>query len=369
MVWQRSFSEDCSAGEVLESMARETGTSATVILPKGYILGLSDLHLSLKKLAEEAVAIEKRVDPKDGRCYTKREFFMYYGSREGREVWDAAQKYQSAAASDACALTGILSNDFSGAFTGRSRSPTLLRATQAAAETAAAAEQQPESTEVEVEEHEMTEALRVSETEALEQESQDIAKAVLLSKADVRNADGVVLVRLEFHNPHVSALLRRADQLSDCVASVEAAGCDCSPSWAKGAILLVPATEEQICEAGINLQPHNVLILQSDVEKLKEALHGLPRRKRPRVKPECCADGGFSGEGQPDAEGASDCEPAEPSAHQVAAPQAQLIIERTFFNFPMSPDISSASQAMQSAPEGAGAGRGPVNPHRWPLPL
>merc|ERR1719382_309426 len=180
--------------------------------------------------------------------------------------------------------------------------------------------------------------------------------AVLLSKADVRNADGVVLVRLEFHNPNVAALLLRADQLSNCIASVEAAGCECSPSWANGAILLVPATEEWICEAGIKLQPHNVLILQSDVDKLKEALlHGLPKRKRPRVKLECLADGGGPGKDQPDAEAASDGEPAEPSGYKEPALQAPLIIERTFFNFPMNPDVSSASQAIQSAPEGAGA--------------
>ena len=58
------------------------------------------------------------------------------------------------------------------------------------------------------------------------------------------------------------------------------------PAWAHGALLLVPVTEQQIMEADINLQAHNILMLSSDEQLVKDTLARLPRRTRPEPKRE-----------------------------------------------------------------------------------
>lgn len=67
---------------------------------------------------------------------------------------------------------------------------------------------------------------------------------------------------------------------------MESAGCIVQPAWANGALLLVPITEQQIIEADINLQPHNILMLASDEPIVRHTLTQLARRKRPGLKPE-----------------------------------------------------------------------------------
>merc|ERR1712007_112611 len=58
------------------------------------------------------------------------------------------------------------------------------------------------------------------------------------------------------------------------------------PAWSNGALLLVPMTQQQIIEAGIYLESHNILMLASDEQLVKHALAKLVRRKRPELKPE-----------------------------------------------------------------------------------
>ena len=64
------------------------------------------------------------------------------------------------------------------------------------------------------------------------------------------------------------------------------AGCEARPASAKGALLLIPMTEEHITEAEIQLEAHNILMLTSDVPSVEQTLGQLPRRKRPQLKPE-----------------------------------------------------------------------------------
>ena len=48
---------------------------------------MSDHHLPLSRLLDSPPLREKRIDPKDGNSYTREEFLVYYGLREGQERW------------------------------------------------------------------------------------------------------------------------------------------------------------------------------------------------------------------------------------------------------------------------------------------
>merc|ERR1719336_3037491 len=119
---------------------------------------------------------------------------------------------------------------------------------------------------------EMKEALLQSEEEDLQRETRDLHEALLRSKADAWSADGVVLSRLSFHTPDIASSLLNSDALTTCLARVTTAGCEVHPAWANGALLLVPVTEEQITEAGIQLRAHNIMMLNSDVQLVEQTL-------------------------------------------------------------------------------------------------
>jgi len=116
-------------------------------------------------------------------------------------------------------------------------------------------------------------------------EQAQLHEALLRSKADSISSDGIMLARLTFHNPDVMAYLQ-SKELETCRVRVEGSGCSVRPDWAKGAILLVPVTEQQTVEADIELKPHNILMLHSDLQLVEEALAKLARCKRPGLKPE-----------------------------------------------------------------------------------
>ena len=105
---------------------------------------------------------------------------------------------------------------------------------------------------------------------------QEITEAVFRSQADRLNADGVILARLNFHAPELLQLPGSASLLSGLRATVVEASCEPSPAWAEGALLLVPATQEQIGEAGIKLKKHRILMHSEDrplVERVLKASH------------------------------------------------------------------------------------------------
>lgn len=74
--------------------------------------------------------------------------------------------------------------------------------------------------------------------------------------------------------------------MAPAIARMTDASCDPSPSWACGAILLVPLTEDQVAESGLQLRPHNILALRSDQDSISRALGRLPKRKRPQLRAE-----------------------------------------------------------------------------------
>lgn len=201
-----------------------------------------------------------------------------------------------------------------------------------------------------------------------------MVEALLRSKADAWNADGVILSRLTFHNPDVVSFLLEADALAGCRLRVESAGCDVRPAWANGALLLVPATEDQINEAGIQLKAHNILMLTSDVQVVEHTLAQLPRRKRPQLKPEHQADGNARpapAESQSSTVEEKPSEADDTKDRQVGTwmQRIGLVVERTFLNFPLEKDISDASTIVHSAPAAGASSLGHTNPHQWRLPL
>ena len=63
------------------------------------------------------------------------------------------------------------------------------------------------------------------------------------------------------------------------------AGCSLEPSWGDGAQCLIPLTPEQVAEAELELSFDHVVILQSDIERLKAAIHefNCKGKKRPTL--------------------------------------------------------------------------------------
>jgi len=131
--------------------------------------------------------------------------------------------------------------------------------------------------------------------EALQQEQEDLMRACLVSKADVRSHDKIRVMRLTTHKPNTMEHLVSSDHLASVRSRVESAGCQVLPEWANGALLLVPLTPEQLAEADdFRPRPHHIVLLDQDVENVCEALRELPRTRkecRPKLKPEQNPDG------------------------------------------------------------------------------
>merc|ERR1712129_465318 len=67
------------------------------------------------------------------------------------------------------------------------------------------------------------------------------------------------------------------------------AGCEITPSWACGARLYVPFTQQQLSELereGFDILDHHIVALDSDKELIEIALQDLPRKGRPRLSNE-----------------------------------------------------------------------------------
>jgi len=131
----------------------------------------------------------------------------------------------------------------------------------------------------------------VEKQEAVAQASSDLAKAIVLSKADMPlsgvplSSDGVVILRLtrKARSPEVQEALTTSPILSECHQRVLEAGCDIMPDWAGGAKLLVPLTREQLEESGHELSDHHVVALTSDVEHIRAALYNIRFPDRPKI--------------------------------------------------------------------------------------
>jgi hypothetical protein len=189
-------------------------------------------------------------------------------------------------------------------------------------------------------------AIKLSEEEALTKENEDVLQALLQSKADQAplSAEGATLFRLTHCSQEISDMLVASPELADCCHRVTSASCEVRPSWANGALLLLPLTVEQIREAGVKLKAHNIFALISDKVQIELALAGLPHRRRPKVKPEHAA------ESSPDT-----------AVQEIEIPE--LIVQRTFIHA-VSGASSADSEEIRSAPCGSTASREPPNPRK-----
>merc|ERR1712048_814706 len=87
------------------------------------------------------------------------------------------------------------------------------------------------------------------------------------------NPDGIVVVRLtrKSRSPEVRQAILGSQFTAQAVRSVHDAGCELEPEWADGAMLLVPLTEELVCESGIQLTHTHVIAMAGDVENIRQA--------------------------------------------------------------------------------------------------
>ncbi|CAE8627475.1 unnamed protein product [Polarella glacialis] len=254
-------------------------------------------------------------------------------------------------------------------------------------------------------------AMQQSEAEALSQEQQEVHKALLLSKEETFSNDHVVLWRLTKCSARISDALSTSEELRACHDRVLEAGCELTPKWAGGAVLLVPLTLELYQELGLKFAPYHVLSLSSDRERLLAALMSFPSKKRPTVSSDHRAallhtgdlsgiSGGSGGVGldqqafeesdqeENDEVGRSEVSEAEEGRSQRQPPchtVTTLEIVRTFLDFPLPRDVFEASSSglVRSAPEvswgrgedesrqgnqqcgGGGGGILSSNPRRW----
>jgi len=119
----------------------------------------------------------------------------------------------------------------------------------------------------------------------VEAENADIAQAIIESRCNAPpeglplSDDGVVVLRLKskVRTQKVAQVLSGSPLLADCHARVaESGGCQWSPAW-----LFVPITQDQICEAGLELKDHHIVCLKEDIENIRAALKEIRCTDRP----------------------------------------------------------------------------------------
>lgn len=220
----------------------------------------------------------------------------------------------------------------------------------------------------------LSEALHASEVEAISVYNADLAKALSLSKIDRGGLsdDKIVVLRLSCRTAEVEEKLLHSADLLDLRERVVEAGCELIPAWASGAVLLVPLTQDMILEANVDeLRAHHVLALEDDIDRIKCALAGIPKRRRPKVKgiagvtpqdhpDEVAAQGNQGGHGQDP--------PYQICTETPASTQVGLIVERTFWAYPEPKAVSECSNFAQSAPSCIPTDEGRANsknPRRW----
>lgn len=209
----------------------------------------------------------------------------------------------------------------------------------------------------------LREALQVSEQEAINQENADLSNALIQSKdASLQHADEIVLLSLSRRSQMVVDSILNSSELADMRTRVEDAGCELTPEWADGAILLVPCTCSQEVEH-MQLKAHHIVAFGKDVERIREAVRRLPRRRRPFVK-EVNKEEGTCATGDSDDRDVNDVSSSRIAAHGNDI-EITITVQRTFVNFPVAKDAMEQSDYAVSAPCGVGQYAEPLNPRRW----
>lgn len=204
-------------------------------------------------------------------------------------------------------------------------------------------------------EDQLTLALQMSRAEADAQGNAALARAVLHSRADAGSClgdNGVLLLQLTRYAKaaEVAEVLRSSPELASCRAIIAEAGCEMQPSWAGGAWLLIPLTEEQVLEVGPELQlppfsSVHVLCLQSDEQRLRLALQAVPRRLRPKLRLVAGTARTAQGrsEGEEEEDEPIDAATAVPGSENPRLCDEEIVVRRTFVHFAMPHDVEASS--------------------------
>ena len=123
---------------------------------------------------------------------------------------------------------------------------------------------------------------------AAELERNDFHAALEESRADVRNADKVRVMRLTDYGKNVMQRLAASRHLSGDIDAIAAAGCEALPAWGNGALLLVPLTRDIAAEADDwSPQPYHIVLRDAQRASLFKALRAIPREEvRPKLREE-----------------------------------------------------------------------------------
>lgn len=230
-VLQADFREDDSVESFLATIEHETGRSATVVLPNNYVIGLpavGDGHLTLSNILDNPPVEEKRKDPIDGRSYTKKEFFKYYGFEEGQEKWSMVEP------------------DIDEVVVARARAESLKELAQ--------------------------------HGNAL------VSEAISRSREDAR----IRILVMQFNK--ISLDFTNAICDSPVAVSLLTRGVDISPAWANGAKILVDGLTPLMMEEGApsfdpsSLRRSHIVVLENYEEDVMNSVRALSYRKRPRPK-------------------------------------------------------------------------------------
>lgn len=185
-------------------------------------------------------------------------------------------------------------------------------------------------------ERDLQEALELDNAALLEQESADLAAALVRSKQD-KVPERVQLLRFTrcAGNAEVARILVESPLLAGCREDVAAAGCELRPHWAGGAWLFAPVAQEYLAEVDWALDEQHILVRSDDLDRLKAALRSLPNRIRPKVQL-------VAGTSE-DAERDTECD-------HVDSPRIVAVAEHTFWNLAPSWDSLCSVGAAQSLP-------------------
>jgi len=187
---------------------------------------------------------------------------------------------------------------------------------------------------------------------ALQDEQASLVEVMMRSKADAPlTSDGFFLGRFKRvgNLKDVVESLLSSDHLIEPISRVFDAGCEVRPAWTL-ALLLVPLTQAQVDELGVELSVHHVIAHESDKEPLIRALKVLPSRKRVSIV-------------------------MPPTSPVIPPPGDDIVnsrtdvpvleIERTFLQFHIPKDVSEGSNFAYTAPCGDENSHQPANPRRW----
>lgn len=217
------------------------------------------------------------------------------------------------------------------------------------------------------EDAELEHALEQSNEDAVTQECAHIAEALLCSRQDTP-ADDAVVLRLSTRTAEIITALLESPALEPALQRVQQAGCEVSPPWANGALLLMPLTFEMVTEVGLQLRAHHIISLRCDVGLIKNALAIIPRRRRAKLWEEDLHRNGSTATSLAAASsswGGGDQGTAEAEEELGESFDVELVEESTFLTIRR---VSASPSVVTSAPAGTYANRQQRNP-RLPSPV